>query len=47
MPHKETLIISTGMATISELDQAVTTARDNGYNEIILLKCTSTYHKGY
>lgn len=37
------LIISTGMATISELDQAVKTARDNGCKEIILLKCTSTY----
>lgn len=37
------LIISTGMATIAELDEAVRTARDAGCNDIILLKCTSTY----
>lgn len=37
------LIISTGMATISELDEAVRTARDAGCRDIILLKCTSTY----
>lgn len=37
------LIISTGMATLGELDQAVTTARDAGCDQLILLKCTSTY----
>ena len=37
------LIISTGMATIAELDETVRTARENGCREIILLKCTSTY----
>ena len=37
------LIISTGMATLGELDQAVTTARDAGCTQLILLKCTSTY----
>jgi len=37
------LIISTGMATLGELDQAVSTARNSGCNQIILLKCTSTY----
>jgi N-acetylneuraminate synthase len=37
------LIISTGMATISELDEAVRTASDAGCKDIILLKCTSTY----
>jgi N-acetylneuraminate synthase len=37
------LIISTGMATISDLDDAVRTARSAGCNNIILLKCTSTY----
>lgn len=37
------LIISTGMATIAELDDAVRTARDAGCKDIILLKCTSTY----
>lgn len=37
------LIISTGMATLSELDEAVQTARDSGCTQLILLKCTSTY----
>lgn len=37
------LIISTGMATLGELDQAVTTARTAGCDQLILLKCTSTY----
>jgi len=40
---KKPLIISTGMATIAELDEAVRTARGAGCNDIILLKCTSTY----
>jgi len=37
------MIISTGMATIAELDEAVRTAQENGCREIVLLKCTSTY----
>ena len=37
------LIISTGMATLAELDETVTAARDAGCSELILLKCTSTY----
>lgn len=37
------LIISTGMATIAELDEAVRTARSAGCKDIILLKCTSSY----
>ena len=37
------LIISTGMATLGELDEAVRTARKAGCTELILLKCTSTY----
>lgn len=37
------MIISTGMATIAEIDEAVRTARDAGCSDIILLKCTSTY----
>lgn len=37
------IIISTGMATIAELDEAVRTAREAGAREIVLLKCTSTY----
>ncbi|WP_186580813.1 pseudaminic acid synthase [Aquibacillus kalidii] len=37
------MIISTGMATIAELDETVSEARKAGCNELILLKCTSTY----
>lgn len=37
------LIISTGMATIAELDESVTAAREAGCKDLILLKCTSTY----
>lgn len=37
------LIMSTGMATLSEIEQAVTTAKTAGCHRIILLKCTSTY----
>jgi len=37
------LIISTGMASIAELDEAVAAARGAGCRQLILLKCTSTY----
>jgi pseudaminic acid synthase len=37
------LIISTGMASLGELDAAVQTARDAGCTQLVLLKCTSTY----
>jgi pseudaminic acid synthase len=37
------LIISTGMASIAELDDAVRAARESGCKDLILLKCTSTY----
>ena len=37
------MIISTGMASVAELDEAIRTAREAGCNEIIMLKCTSTY----
>ena len=37
------LIISTGMATLAELDEAVKAAREGGCSQLILLKCTSTY----
>jgi N-acetylneuraminate synthase (EC 2.5.1.56) len=37
------LIISIGMATVAELDEMVRTVRVAGCNEIILLKCTSSY----
>jgi pseudaminic acid synthase len=37
------IIISTGMATIAELDETIQTAKEAGCHDIILLKCTSTY----
>lgn len=37
------IIISTGMATAGELDEAVGAARAEGNQQIVLLKCTSTY----
>lgn len=37
------MIVSTGMATIAELDETVRVARDTGCHDLILLKCTSTY----
>ena len=37
------MIISTGMASIAELDETVRAARDAGCQDLILLKCTSTY----
>lgn len=37
------LIISTGMASISEIFEAVEVARKSGCTDLVLLKCTSTY----
>ena len=37
------LIISTGMASLADLERAVTTAREAGCKNLVLLKCTSTY----
>lgn len=37
------MIISTGMATLAEIDETVRTARAAGAHDIVLLKCTSTY----
>ncbi|NBF08348.1 pseudaminic acid synthase [Pseudomonas sp. Fl4BN1] len=37
------LIISTGMASIAELDESVRAAREAGCRDLVLLKCTSTY----
>lgn len=37
------LIISTGMASIAELDESVRAAREAGCKHLVLLKCTSTY----
>ncbi len=37
------MIMSTGMATLSEIEEAVRTARESGCKDLVLLKCTSTY----
>jgi N-acetylneuraminate synthase len=40
---RKPVIISTGMATVEEIAEAVDAARDAGCKDLILLKCTSTY----
>jgi len=40
---KKTIIISTGMANLKEIDLAYKTAKKNGAKEIILLYCVSNY----
>ena len=37
------MIISTGMATFDEIDEAVEATRDGGCTDLVLLKCTSAY----
>jgi len=37
------VIISTGMATMEELQESIIAAREAGCEDLILLKCTSTY----
>jgi N-acetylneuraminate synthase len=37
------MIISTGMASVAELEETVRTIRDAGCEDFVLLKCTSTY----
>lgn len=37
------MIISTGMASVAEIDEAVRTAQAAGCQHLVLLKCTSTY----
>lgn len=37
------LIISTGMATLGEIEEAVDAARDGGASEFVLLQCASVY----
>jgi pseudaminic acid synthase len=44
---KKPLIISTGMASLYEISEAVEVARDNGCKQLILLKCTSEYPANY
>ena len=40
------LIMSTGMATLAEIEEAVRTAKSAGAADIALLKCTSSYPAG-
>lgn len=37
------VIMSTGMATLAEIDESVQTLRKSGTKELVLLKCTSAY----
>lgn len=37
------MIISTGMASLADLEESVNVARSSGCKDLILLKCTSTY----
>lgn len=37
------LIISTGMANMKEIEEAISTARDNGCKELVVLHCISAY----
>ena len=41
--ERKPVILSTGMATLAEISEAVQTLRDAGAAEIALLKCTSAY----
>lgn len=37
------VIMSTGVATLADIDEAISVLRDNGCQELAILKCTSTY----
>jgi pseudaminic acid synthase len=39
----KSMIISTGMASVAEIDETVRVAREAGCQDLILLKCTSSY----
>ncbi|MEQ1586319.1 MAG: pseudaminic acid synthase [Cyclobacteriaceae bacterium] len=40
---KKPVIMSTGIADVSDIVESVQVLRENGCNQIVLLKCTSTY----
>ncbi len=40
---RKPVIVSTGLSTVSEISEAVSTLKNAGCNDIILLKCTSNY----
>lgn len=44
---RKTMIMSCGMATIEEIREAVEACREEGNNDIVLLKCTSEYPAVY
>jgi len=46
--HKQRpMVISTGMATMAEIEQAVETVRNEGNDQIVLLHCVSIYPPDY
>lgn len=40
---KKPIIMSTGMATLEEIEEAVETVKKTGNNQLVLLKCSSAY----
>jgi N,N'-diacetyllegionaminate synthase len=43
---KKPIILSTGMANLSEIKEAIKTIKENGTDDIILLQCTTNYPCG-
>ncbi|REL30274.1 pseudaminic acid synthase [Thalassotalea euphylliae] len=41
------MIISTGMANVSEIEEAIATAKSNGCNDLVVLHCISAYPAPY
>ncbi|WP_448552047.1 pseudaminic acid synthase [Thalassotalea montiporae] len=41
------MIISTGMANVSEIEEAIATAKNNGCNDLVVLHCISAYPAPY
>lgn len=44
---RKPVILSTGMATVGEIDEALTVLRDNGSKDIVILHCTTDYPARY
>lgn len=40
---KKPIVLSTGMGTLSEIDEAIRTIEDNGCDEIVILHCVAEY----